>query len=118
MIDTNNKRPGCWPGFLLFVSIFLAFDRISGLVPGRVSAQNWVDIGETKIDQGLCRTGTRFFRRSGTVGDDPIFFVQLARALLDFASRDIQRAGDVTGLVRCRIAHIQEHGGILVKRRF
>jgi hypothetical protein len=61
-------------------AILLVFDGVIRIDPGSIATQDGIDPLEPLSNQNLRRTGAGFFRRSGTVSDDPLVRVQLTNA--------------------------------------
>ena len=100
----------------------LRLHRISGIDPGLKAAKEGCDFWITILQQEERRTGARVFVQSGTVGDDPLLFIQThaGRVCLNIDQGNGQRAGNVAGLKRLDAAHIHDnrftalHGSIRI----
>lgn len=93
-------------------------DGVAGFLPGGKTTADCLDVGITEFHEDSCRTGARFFTRSGTVGDD---FRRLRQFLVP-ALQIIQRNGKGTGNMRLgvvpRAAHIDDNGRATVQSFF
>lgn len=88
----------------------LRFNRVSGILPGSETTQESLHVGKSILLKQKCRTGTRFFSRSGAVGDDVLVRIKLAQAGFKLAVRNIERAGNVKSIIIFRIPDIDDDG--------
>jgi hypothetical protein len=72
----------------VFSNLLAAFNGITSPCPGIKAAQDWVDARKAVLEQDFRRTGARLFGGSGTVGDDPLVWVQFSDACFEFIQRD------------------------------
>ena len=82
----------------MYLFTYLRLHRITRIRPGLKTAEDGRDICITILQKDERRTGACMFILSGTVGDDPLVFIQIQTRWvgLDLTQRNVDRARNMT----------------------
>lgn len=97
------------------LNIFALLDRVAGLLPGCIPAEDGIDPRKAELKQAFRRTGGGFFSRSGTVGDNPLVGVQRVGPGIQQGQWYVDRTWNMTRFVGRRVANIQEERLLIIK---